>query len=114
MKSFKEWKQQLEAAASEFNDPTAVESVQYAEAQAYQRAFYEVIKNALRQTLDNEKLSEEVRIGIAQAFLREIVAEMTRCCERFTRQYPDEADGILSFYQRQIGLFNGLINQLSN
>jgi hypothetical protein len=109
--SFNEWKERLEAAASKFNDLDAVNEANLQKGAEYYSEFMGVIQSFLAE-IDRRDLPEEKKIEVASGFLQSIVDDMTRGCEIFTRQHPEEAEALLDFYESHIEFFKNMIADL--
>jgi len=106
-----DWKKRLEADASKFDDPEAVNRAALERGAANYEEFMGIIHGFLCDIYDGD-LPEEEKTEIAVGFLRSIVDGMTRACALFVRTYPDEAEAIIDWYQCDIEFFEGLIAEL--
>lgn len=50
-------------------------------------------------------LPEDKAVELVAAMIEEFVGSMTRAVPAFVRKHPDEAEGILRFYELEIGFY---------
>jgi len=111
MKTFNEWKERLEAAASKFDDPEAANAAALQQGIENYEQFMGTIQGYMQECNDSA-LPEDEKIRLVVGFLQDIVDNLTRGCEIFTRQHPEEAEVLLDFHQSHIEFFENMIADL--
>jgi len=103
LSAFDEWKARLEAEAAAHGDPEAAEASMYRKAKENRLSVIKTFVEFQAEVFNS--LPEDESVEIVASMIEDFVGDMTSAAPAFVRKHPDEAEGILWFYELEIGFY---------